>query len=115
LFVIGMLLLSQAHTGLMILVAGSVMGIGYGALFSCFQALTVKLSPKHRRGSAMATFFLLFDSGYGLGSYFMGLIASFTDYRIMYVVAGLIPLLSAAFYYLLHHRSREIVHSKPKY
>ncbi len=104
LFAVGMLLLSQAHSGIIVLVAGFMMGIGYGALFSCFQALAVKLSPEHRRGSATATFFLFFDSGYGLGSYFMGLTASFLNYQMMYVVAGLIPLLSAAFYYLLHHR-----------
>lgn len=104
LFAVGMLLLSQAHSGIMVLVAAFIMGTGYGALFSCFQALAVKLSPEHRRGSATATFFLFFDSGYGLGSYFMGLTASFLDYHMMYIVAGLIPVLSAGFYYLFHHR-----------
>jgi MFS family permease len=80
------------------------MGIGYGALFPCFQALAVKLSPIHRRGIATATFFLFFDSGYGLGSYFMGLIASFVNYSMMYAVAGIITLLSVILYYLFHHR-----------
>ncbi|MDQ8735029.1 MFS transporter [Paenibacillus sp. LHD-38] len=106
LFAIGMLLLSQAHSGTMVLASGVIMGIGYGALLPCFQTLALKLAPEHRRGSAAGTFFLLFDLGYGLGSYFMGLIASFTDYRMMYVVAGLITLLSVAAYYLLHHRPR---------
>jgi len=106
LFAAGMLLISAAHSGTMVLVAGVIMGIGYGALFPCFQTLAMKLAPVHRRGSAAGTFFLLFDLGYGLGSYFMGLIASITDYRMMYVVAGLIPLLSAALYYVLHHRPR---------
>lgn len=106
LFAAGMLLISAAHSGTMVLVAGVIMGIGYGALFPCFQTLAMKLAPVHRRGSAAGTFFLLFDLGYGLGSYFMGLIASITDYRMMYVVAGLIPLLSAVLYYVLHHRPR---------
>lgn len=83
-----------------------MLGIGYGALFSCFQALAVKLPPEHRRGSVTATFFLCFDLEYGVGSYFMGLISSFMDYRTVYVVAGIIPLLSIAFYYLYHHRSQ---------
>lgn len=104
LFAVGMLSLSQAHSGIMVLVSGFMMGIGYGALFSCFQALAVKLSPEHRRGSATATFFLCFDSGYGVGSYVMGLTSSFMDYRMMYVIAGIIPLLSLVFYYMCHHR-----------
>ncbi|MFC5648825.1 MFS transporter [Paenibacillus solisilvae] len=104
LFAIGLILLSQAHSGTVILIAGVIMGIGYGALVPCFQTLAMKLASGHRRGAAIGTFFLSFDLGYGLGSYFMGLIASFTDYRMMYVVAGLITLLSVAVYYLLHHR-----------
>ncbi|OBZ11403.1 MULTISPECIES: MFS transporter [Bacillales] len=106
LFAVGMLLLSQAHSGGMVLAAAVIMGIGYGALIPCFQALAMKLVPEHRRGSATGTFFLLFDLGYGLGSYFMGMIASYTDYRMMYVVAALITLLSVAVYYWLHHRPR---------
>ncbi|WP_337588962.1 MFS transporter [Gorillibacterium massiliense] len=104
LFAIGMILLSQVHSGAAILLAGIIMGIGYGALLPCFQTLAVKLSPEHRRGSATGTFFLLFDLGYGCGSYFMGVIAAFTDYRMMYSVAGFTALLSVAFYYALHHR-----------
>ncbi|MEC0094098.1 MFS transporter [Paenibacillus macquariensis] len=84
LFTIGMYLLSQANSGTIVLVAGFIMGAGYGALFSCFHALAIVQPPEHRRGIANATFFLLFDFGYGVGSYFMGLIASFTNYRMMY-------------------------------
>ncbi|WP_338044376.1 MFS transporter [Paenibacillus pinistramenti] len=104
LFAVGMVMLSQAHSSAMVLIDGVIMGIGYGALLPCFQALAIKLSPAHRRGSANGTFFLLFDLGYGLGSYFMGMIASYSDYRMMYLVAGVIPILSVAVYYILHHR-----------
>lgn len=106
LFAVGMILLSQAHSGTAVLLSGIVMGIGYGALLPCFQTLAVKLAPEHRRGSATGTFFLMFDLGYGFGSYFMGLIASFADYRMMYAAAGFTALLSVAFYYVLHHRLR---------
>ncbi|WP_174812497.1 MFS transporter [Paenibacillus cellulosilyticus] len=104
LFIVGMLVLSAAHSGFMVLFAGMVLGVGYGALLPCFQTLAIKLSPAHRRGSATGTFFLLFDLGYGFGSYFMGMIASFTDYRVMYEGAGVVALLSAVSYYILHHR-----------
>ncbi|QJD84937.1 MFS transporter [Cohnella herbarum] len=103
LFAAGMLLLSQAHSEAIVLAAGVIMGIGYGALLPCFQTLAMKLAPEHRRGSAAATFFLLFDLGYGSGSYFMGMIAGLTDYRTMYVFAGFITLISVAVYYFLYH------------
>ncbi|QHW32735.1 MFS transporter [Paenibacillus rhizovicinus] len=106
LFSVGMLMLSQAHSGTMVLVDGVIMGIGYGALLPCLQALAMKLAPEHRRGSATGTFFLMFDLGYGIGSYIMGLIASYTDYRMMYVVAGIVPIASVVGYYLLHHRKQ---------
>lgn len=106
LFAVGLILLSRANSSTAVLTAGIIMGIGYGALLPCFQTLAVKLAPEHRRGSATGTFFLMFDLGYGIGSYFMGMIASFTDYRTMYTVAGVTALLSVAFYYVLHHRLR---------
>lgn len=110
LFGVGLILLSQSHSGKMVLLSALLMGIGYGALFSCFQALTVKLSPIHRRGIATATFLLFFDIGYGAGSYFMGLIASIVSYSVMYETAGIITLLSVSLYYLFHHRPQSRKH-----
>lgn len=103
-FGVGLIMLGQSHSGKMVLLSALIMGIGYGALFSCFQALTVKISPIHRRGIATATFLLFFDLGYGVGSYFMGVIASIVSYSMMYEVAGIITLLSVILYYLFHHR-----------
>lgn len=105
-FSLGMLLLSQAHSGVMVLVAGTIIGLGFGALLPSFQILAMTLSPAHHRGLAIGTFFLLFDSGYAVGSYSMGLVASLTNYRTMYVCAGLTILVSVAVYYLLHHRPK---------
>lgn len=103
-FAIGMFLLSQAQSGVMILIVGVLLGISFGALFPCFQTLAVAKSPKSRRGSATATFFLLYETGYGIGSFLMGMIASSSDYRVMYLVAGIIPLFSIIIYYLFYHR-----------
>ncbi|MDI4649859.1 MFS transporter [Cohnella hashimotonis] len=106
LFAIGMIVLGQAHSAVAVLLTGAAMGIGYGALLPCFQTLAIKLAPEHRRGSATGTFFLMFDLGYGVGSYVMGVIASVSDYRMMYAGAGSIALLSVLFYVMLHHRRR---------
>ncbi|MFX3617329.1 MAG: MFS transporter [Sporolactobacillus sp.] len=103
-FALGMILLSQAHSWVMILIAGLLLGISFGALFPCFQALAVMKSSKERKGSATATFFLLYETGYGIGSFLMGMVASSFDYRTMYVVAGIVPLFSIIIYYLFYHR-----------
>jgi MFS family permease len=102
-FAVGLLSLSQATSGFMLMLSGIIMGVGYGALMPCFQTLALKLADKERRGTANGTFFLLFDLGYGAGSYLMGVVASYTDYRMMYEVAGFVTLISIAVYYLLHH------------
>ncbi|WP_273388090.1 MFS transporter [Cohnella zeiphila] len=100
----GLLLLSRSHSGSMVLFSAVLMGIGYGALFPCFQALAMKLAPKHRTGAANGTFFLLFDLGYGVGTYMMGSISSHSDYRTMFMTAGLIAWVSILFYYWIHHK-----------
>lgn len=100
----GLLLLSHAHSGAFVLISAVFMGIGFGALFPCFQALAMKLSPTHRTGAANGTFFLLFDLGYGVGSYVMGSISSHTNYRTMFTFAGIIALASIVFYYFIHHK-----------
>lgn len=102
-FTIGMFLLSQAHSVTIILIAGILMGLSYGILFPCFQGLAIKQSPAVRSGAATATFFLLNDLGYGLGSYFMGFTASICSYRIMYVFAAVISLVSLVIYLFLYH------------
>ncbi|MWV42739.1 MFS transporter [Paenibacillus sp. HJL G12] len=109
LFGLGLLLLSQSHSGAMVLLSGAFMGIGYGALFPCIQALAMKLSPIHRTGAANGTFFLLFDLGYGVGSYVMGFISSHSNYRTMFAAAGIVALASIIVYYFIHHKRHTVV------
>jgi predicted MFS family arabinose efflux permease len=104
LFVIGMLWLSQAHTVFVFLVTGGIIGLGFGALLPSFLAIAIKSSPAHRKGLATSTYFVLFDSGYGLGSYILGIVAAKSDYHTMYLTGGLIVACTAVIYYTLHHR-----------
>src|SRR5699024_10567483 len=48
LFAIGMLILSQASTSFVLLLAGAIIGLGYGNFQSTAQALAVKVTPRHR-------------------------------------------------------------------
>ncbi|MEK3724353.1 MFS transporter [Paenibacillus sp. FSL H8-0034] len=103
-FAIGMLILSQADSSFVLLLAGAIIGLGHGALVPSFQTLAIQSVSSERRGAATATFFLLFDFGYGLGSFILGLIAGAANYRIMFLVACVVVLLSAFIYYFMVHR-----------
>ncbi|WP_139490345.1 MFS transporter [Brevibacillus dissolubilis] len=104
LFTVGMILLSQVHGTAAFLLTGAMIGLGYGALLPSFQTIAIKASPSHRRGLATGTYFLLFDLGYGIGSYALGIIAAETSYHTMYLIAGVIVACTAPIYYGLHHK-----------
>ena len=67
-------------------------------------------SPPRRRERSLRISFrtaardLLFDLGYGIGFYVLGIVAEHIDYANMYRFAALLVILSAAVYYILHHR-----------
>lgn len=105
LFGAGMLLLSQAHQAWMILVAGMMMGFSYGILNPCLQNIVIKQVSITRSGAATATFFLFSDLGYGVGSYCLGLFASLSNYRTMYISSAIVAFLAIIIYWLFHHRT----------
>lgn len=107
LFTIGMFFLSQAHSGFVFLLTGGMLGLGFGALLPSFQTIAVQAAPANRRGMATGTFFVLFDTGYGIGSYLLGVIASLSSYHTMYFIASMIVASSAVIYYRLHHRQNK--------
>lgn len=113
-FALGMLLLSMANTPTMLLLSGAVAGLGYGAMLPCLQTIAIMAAKPERRGLATATFYLLFDLGYGIGSFSLGSIASSFSYSTMYVICAIVILFSAVCYYLLHHK-RQSKSAAPSY
>lgn len=104
LFTVGTIGLSLVHTPVLFLAAGGVIGLGFGALFPSFLAIAVQSSPVIRRGTATGTFFMVFDAGYCVGSYILGMVAAQTDFHTMYFFAGISVAGSFILYYGLHHR-----------
>ena len=101
-FTAGMLLLSFAHNSLTLLLSGVLIGLGFGNMQSCTQAIAVKLTPLHRMGLATSTFFIFLDAGLGFGPYLLGFIIPFTSYSTLYAILGFVVLASTILYYLLH-------------
>ena len=103
-FSIGMLLFSQANHGITLLLAGAIIGLGYGNFLSCAQAISIKEIPSHRLGLATSTFFIFIDLGFGVGPYLLGLLVPFTGYRGLYLMMTIVALATIPLYYFLHGR-----------
>lgn len=93
---IGLLILPYLSGLWMLLTSGVLYGLGYGLVHPALMALTIDLSPVGRQGAGIATFTSSFELGIVLGSVIMGSLAQSYGYGLMWVVTGLIPLLSIA-------------------
>ncbi|EKN62920.1 MFS transporter [Schinkia azotoformans] len=110
----GMVLLSAVTSGYLLLLAGALIGLGFGNMQSSTQALAVKLTPLHRIGLATSTFFIALDAGLGFGPYLLGFVIPVTGYRSLYVILGLTVLVSTVLYYFLHGKKEHVLRENIK-
>jgi MFS family permease len=103
-FAIGMLLLSQTNHGITLLLAGAIIGLGYGNFLSSGQAISIKGAPPNRLGLATATYYMFLDVGFGVGPYLFGSLVPFTGYRGLYLVMAAVTLVTIILYYFLYRR-----------
>ncbi|KZR58718.1 MFS transporter [Pseudobacillus badius] len=103
----GMLLLSAASHGFGLLLAGFLIGLGFGNMQSSTQAIAVKLTPPHRMGLATSTFFIFLDAGLGFGPYVLGLIIPRTGYSTLYMALGIAVFAFSILYYFLYGRKEK--------
>lgn len=103
-FALALFVLSQAHHGFTLLLAGAFVGLGYGTLTSSGQAISIKVSPKERMGLATSTWFIFFDGGMGIGPSILGFIVPSLGYRGLYMTMAIVLFACLFFYYLLHGR-----------
>ena len=71
-FAIGTFLLGRVTNIITLLLAGTIMGLGWGNFLSCGQAISIKNAPSHRLGLATATYYMFLDVGFSLGPYLFG-------------------------------------------
>ncbi|MCK1985571.1 MULTISPECIES: MFS transporter [Peribacillus] len=107
-FGIGLLLLSMTTNSFTLLAAGFLIGLGFGNMQSSSQAIAVKLTPPHRMGMATSTFFIMLDAGLGFGPYILGFIIPVTGYSTLYVILGVVVILTSVLYYFLHGKKERI-------
>lgn len=102
LFVVGLVVLGESYHGVTLLLAGVIIGLGYGTVLSCAQAIAAKEAPRHRIGLATSTYFLCVDSGLGVGPIVIGLTVTSLGYRGMYLMMAALVLVSILVYYWVH-------------
>ena len=105
LFTLSLVLLSRAEYSFVLLLAGALVGLGFGTIMSCAQAIAVKEAPQHRIGLATATFFCCVDLGMGTGPFLVGSIIPIVGFRGMYLTLAVAVFLSIFLYYFVHGRT----------
>lgn len=105
LFAGGMILLSQARFGMILLIAGALIGIGFGTFQSSTQAIAIKQSPRHRMSLATSTYFTFLDLGIGIGPFVLGFTIPLLGYRGLYVTMTILAIICMAIYYFIHGKN----------
>ncbi|MEH6949652.1 MFS transporter [Bacillus sp. JJ634] len=111
----GLLLLSTANNSITLLLSGALIGLGFGNMQSCTQAIAVKLTESHRMGLATSTFFIFLDAGLGFGPYVLGFIIPMTGYRNLYIILGIFSLVASILYSLLHGKKEKMIRSESEH
>lgn len=96
--IVGLCMLSYAASIYSLVAASLCYGLGYGAAHPSLQAWAIQRSPAERRGAANGTFLSSLDLGYAIGAVLLGLIATHTNYAMMYRISILFLVAFAVIY-----------------
>ncbi|TCS35144.1 putative MFS family arabinose efflux permease [Paucimonas lemoignei] len=100
----GMVLLATAQSGTALLLAGALVGLGFGNLQSALNAIAIKVVAPERMGLATSTFYIFLDASLGFGPYLLGLLIAQTGYRNLYWSMAVLAAACMLAFYLLHGR-----------
>ncbi|WP_282138501.1 MFS transporter [Rossellomorea aquimaris] len=103
-FAIGLILLSIAQSVLLLLIAGTLIGLGYGALLPSFQTMSIQAAPKRRTGHATATFFIFYDLGIAVGSFVLGVVSSQFGFSALYIICSGMIFVTIVVYKVVNNR-----------
>ena len=95
---IGMMCMGISNSLLLVIITGLILGLSYGCVFPCFQTIAVQSCPAEKSGSAMGTFFLFYDCGFGLGAIVLAKVSIYSGYSNMYFIISSIILIMMVIY-----------------
>lgn len=102
LFVIGMIVFSQATTDSLFLFSGFMIGFGVAVIYSIGQSIVIKIAPRHRYGMATSTFSSFVEMAYGMGPLIIGFIVASFGYRDMFLMMAGVGFISLMLYMVMH-------------
>ncbi|TVV31941.1 MFS transporter [Weissella cibaria] len=105
---IGLVILGITHSGFTLLVAGAFIGLGYGTFMSNGQAVALKMAPNALRvGVSLSTYFIGLDLGIGVGPFVLGDIEKLMNFRELYLLAAIIPVIAGLLYYKFYNHEHD--------
>jgi MFS family permease len=102
--VMALLILSQLHGNIMLVIAAIFFGVGNGAMQTATIALSVKLAPRERLGIANATYYMALDCSSALSPVLCGALIPLAGYRGMYLIGGIYAAVGVLLFHLLFGR-----------
>jgi len=106
LFGIGMFLLQSSQLGIIIMLAGIIIGMGYGSVVPLLQTQVINSVEKHRSGMAYSLFFNAMDLGMAVGAFVLGMIADSFGYRNIFITGLALIIVGGLEYALLGSRKK---------
>jgi MFS family permease len=92
------------NSGWLLIIAGLLLGCGYGNISSSMQAIAIKVSPPTKYGIATSTYFIGLDLGLGFGPYVLGFVTSAVSFAQLYGIMAIVALVTAIIYLFVHGR-----------
>lgn len=90
------------NSGWLLVIAGLLLGCGYGNISSSMQAIAIKVSPPAKYGIATSTYFIGLDIGLGFGPYVLGFLTSTVSFAQLYGIMAILALITAIIYLFVH-------------
>lgn len=103
-FAICFIIIAFANQNFILLIAGAIMGLGYGNIVSTCQTISVKLVPVKKIGIATSTFFIGLDLGLGFGPFVLGIFTNTIGFQNLYLYMAILMIITMIIYYVLHGR-----------
>lgn len=101
---LGYFALGSAHNGYILLLAGALIGLGYGNIQSSLQAIAIKHVEPRQFALATSTFYICMDAGLGFGPYLLGLVVPLIGYGSLYLAMSGACLAVLAAYVVIYRR-----------
>jgi len=104
LYMIGFVILGMYPSFVGLLTAAIIIGIGSASIFPGLQTVLLNFAPPAQKGKAISTFFLAYDTGFGIGALILATVASGIGYSNMFLSCSLIVLVSGLLYFTFTKR-----------